>query len=167
MACSKSFGLTHHYHNAYFVSNWNRLDAVVVLFDTLFCVATLAGWNFVMYEALSKNNKPESTMYFMIVVLLCSFFSLNLIKAEKDGSVYQTKEQALCVSNQRLRISLYPTYYSPSNSPTISPSNSPSLSPHDSPSISPTQSPSIAPPISLSVSPTNIHTMDDSFTQMD
>ncbi len=60
----------------------------------------------------------------MIVVVLYSFFSLNLIasvvvdnfktiKTEKDGNAFQTKEQSLWVNNQRLRISLDPIFDAP------------------------------------------------------
>ena len=112
-----------------------NFDNALQALHTLFCMASLSGWNYVMYEAidsteynqaLKEDNKPEAALYFMLVVVLCAFFSLNLIvsvvvdkfneiKAEKDGSAFQTEEQSLWFNNQRNlnRIQLTPTYPTP------------------------------------------------------
>ena len=117
-----------------FVMNF---DNVLQSLHTIFCVASLSGWNFVMYRAvdanemdmyLIKDNNPFSAVYFCVIVVLCSFFSLNLIvsvvvgnfneiKAEKDGSAFQTEEQTLWLNNERnlSRIQLDPTYAAPAN----------------------------------------------------
>ena len=117
---------------------WNSVlnfDHVFEALHSLFCISTLSGWNYVMYDAvdstsyqqaLKLDNRPEACLYFALIVVLCAFFSLNLIvsvivdkfneiKDEKDGSAFQTEEQSLWLSNERnlSRIQLTPTYSAP------------------------------------------------------
>lgn len=100
---------------------WN-FDDVFQAIHTMFCVATLSGWNETMYmvsgsrgedEQLVVYNNPWVGVYFIILIIICSFFSLNLIvsvvidkfermKEEKNGSAFLTEEQQEWVRNKRL-----------------------------------------------------------------
>merc|ERR1719219_823377 len=55
---------------------------------TLFVVASMSGWNEIMYNGVDakemdylpeKNVKPYAALYFVVIILVCAFFSLNLI----------------------------------------------------------------------------------------
>ncbi|ETO19248.1 sodium channel protein type 11 subunit alpha, partial [Reticulomyxa filosa] len=108
-----------------------NFDNVFQALHTLFILATRSNWNEIMFEAVDSSGKdrppkfdhhPVSALYFIIVIILCSFFSLNLIvsilvdnfnriKSEKDGSAFQTDAQREWVKNNSLlrRIALQRT----------------------------------------------------------
>jgi len=89
---------------------------------TLFVVASMSGWNDVMYRAIDTNglyklpktdNRVHASVYFVAVILVCAFFSLNLIisvvvdnfqriKSEKDGSALMTEDQWKWVQTRRV-----------------------------------------------------------------
>jgi len=95
---------------------------VFAAIHTLFVLATMSGWNEIMYMGVdtngidnlpSENNRPLAAMYFVIIIIICAFFSLNLIisvvvdnfqriKNEQDGSALMTEEQRKWVQTRRL-----------------------------------------------------------------
>jgi len=102
-------------------SLWN-FDHVFQSIHTLFVMATLSGWAGTMYEGINVvgvDKQPQEWhnkylgIYFVIAIVICSFFSLNLIvsvvidnfnriKAEKNGSAFLTEKQQQWVKTQRL-----------------------------------------------------------------
>ena len=96
----------------------NVLQAIV----TLFQVATLSGWTDIMFnsmdvthidEAPQKNNHPEAALFYIIFVISCAFFTINLfigvvidnfnrLKTEFDGSAFLSEEQRKWVLTQKL-----------------------------------------------------------------
>merc|ERR1719320_1277263 len=82
----------------------------------------MSGWNDVMYRAIDTNglgtlpstgNRVYASLYFVAVILVCAFFSLNLIisvvvdnfqriKAEKDGSALMTSDQWKWIQTRRV-----------------------------------------------------------------
>jgi len=114
--------------------NFNNIFSAI---HSLFCLATLSGWNEIMYNAIDTNgvdmlpkmnNKPAIGIYFVLAVVICAFFSLNLIisvvvdafariKSEKDGSAFLTEEQNRFIQTQRLtlRIGLRAKHKEPTN----------------------------------------------------
>merc|ERR1719245_1197220 len=101
--------------------NFN-FDNIFEAIHALFCLATMSGWNDLMYNAVDTNgenmlpkigNRPAYAMYFVLAIVICAFFSLYLIvsvvvdafariKAEKDGSAFLTEEQNRFIKTQRL-----------------------------------------------------------------
>jgi hypothetical protein len=89
---------------------------------SLFVLATMSGWNDIMYNAIDtnglgnlphENEKPQVALYFVICIVVCAFFSLNLIisvvvdnfqriKNEQDGSALMTEDQRKLVHTTRL-----------------------------------------------------------------
>jgi len=89
---------------------------------TLFVLATMSGWNDIMYRGVdvtgmnllpNENEHPIAAIYFVVIILVCAFFSLNLIisvvvdnfqriKNEQDGSALMTEEQRKWVMTSRL-----------------------------------------------------------------
>lgn len=114
--------------------NFNNIFQAI---HALFCLATMSGWNEVMYNAIDTNgigflpklnNKPAIGVYFVFAIVICAFFSLNLIisvvvdafariKSEKDGSAFLTEEQNRFIQTQRLttRIGLRAKHQPPEN----------------------------------------------------
>jgi len=122
-----------------------NFDNVFYGIHTLFVVATLSGWNDVMFrcvDSTGEDTAPEAYhtpivgIYFIFIIILCSFFSLNLIisivvehfsriKGETEGSAFLTAQQMAWRRNLELvnRIGLtrqlreppkenyYPNYY--------------------------------------------------------
>jgi len=104
---------------------------------TLFVLATMSGWNEIMYNAIdtnglwklpSENKKPQVAMFFVICIVICAFFSLNLIisvvvdnfqriKNEQDGSALMTEDQRKLVHTKRLvsRLGLKKPIHPPTN----------------------------------------------------
>jgi len=89
---------------------------------SLFVLATMSGWNDIMYNGIDtnglfnlpqENKKPQVALYFVICIVICAFFSLNLIisvvvdnfqriKNEQDGSALMTEDQRKLVHTTRL-----------------------------------------------------------------
>jgi len=89
---------------------------------TLFVLATMSGWNDIMYRGVdvvgidmipSRDQNPHAAIYFVVIILVCAFFSLNLIisvvvdnfqriKDEQDGSALMTADQLKWVMTRRL-----------------------------------------------------------------
>ena len=115
-----------------------NFDHIFQALHTLFVAATLSGWNDIMYVAIDSPLIPGEhptfehekyyALYFIAIVVLCSFFSLNLIvsvvvdnfnsiKREKDevGLLFMTDEQKLWANNRILlsKISLKPMINKP------------------------------------------------------
>jgi len=104
---------------------------------TLFVLATMSGWNEIMYNAIdtnglwklpSENKKPQVALFFVICIVVCAFFSLNLIisvvvdnfqriKNEQDGSALMTEDQRKLVHTKRLvsRLGLKKPIHPPTN----------------------------------------------------
>merc|ERR1719317_905605 len=88
----------------------------------MFCVATLSGWNETMYMVSGSRGVDKQLVvydnglvgiYFIFLIIVCNFFSLNLIitvvidkferiKGEKEGSAFQTEAQRSWVKKTRL-----------------------------------------------------------------
>jgi len=101
------------------VFNFNHVFESI---HTLFVLATMSGWNDIMYRGVdvvgvdmmpSMNQNPHAAMYFVVIILVCAFFSLNLIisvvvdnfqriKDEQDGSALMTSDQLKWVMTRRL-----------------------------------------------------------------
>ena len=70
------------------VYNWAEINYAITTFDnigpailTIFQVITLDSWTKVMYNMMDSNNSSFSATFFCFLVLLGSFFLLNLILA--------------------------------------------------------------------------------------
>ena len=111
---------------------WRRPDAhfdnVGAACLALFQVATLSSWTEVAYRAVAINgvdkqpvpeNKPGLALYFIIFIVVCSFFTLNLfigvvidnftrLRQEFDGSAFMTEEQRQWTNNQKLIAAVQP-----------------------------------------------------------
>jgi len=101
------------------VYNFNHVFESI---HTLFVLATMSGWNDIMYRGVdvvgvdmmpSVDHNPHAAMYFVVIILVCAFFSLNLIisvvvdnfqriKDEQDGSALMTADQLKWVMTRRL-----------------------------------------------------------------
>eukprot|EP00808_Paulinella_micropora_P016231 g27052.t1 len=95
------------------ITPYQNFNSVFTAFLTLFQVATLSGWSNIMYAAIDSTgvdqgpeyrNSPLAGIYFIIFIVICSFFSLNLVvgtvldsfaqlKTEYEGSALMTEEQ--------------------------------------------------------------------------
>jgi len=89
---------------------------------TLFVLASMSGWNEIMYNAVDakgidhlpkKDQTPYAALYFVVIILVCAFFSLNLIitvvvdnfqriKATQDGSALMTEDQRKWIMTKRV-----------------------------------------------------------------
>jgi len=117
------------------VFNFNHVFESI---HTLFVLSTMSGWNDIMYRGVdvvgvdkmpSENQNPVAAMYFVVIILVCAFFSLNLIisvvvdnfqriKDEQDGSALMTADQLKWVMTRRLvgRLGLKKNLKEPSQS---------------------------------------------------
>ena len=101
-------------------ANFDNLGNAIV---TLFQVATLSGWTDIMYTAIDapdkkgglprEDNNPELGLYFLLFVIICAFFTLNLfvgvvidnfnrLRQEFDGSAFLTAAQRQWVATKKL-----------------------------------------------------------------
>eukprot|EP00808_Paulinella_micropora_P023985 g29760.t1 len=95
------------------ITPYQNFNSVFTAFLTLFQIATLSGWSDIMYAAIDSTevdqgpeyrNSPLAGIYFIVFIVICSFFSLNLVvgtvldsfaqlKTEYEGSALMTEEQ--------------------------------------------------------------------------
>jgi len=102
-------------------ANFN-FDNIAMAMQSIFIISTLDMWPNIMYDAIdatginmapSRNHNQLVSLYFVVVVILASFLSSNLIisvivdnfnkiKQEKEGSAFLTKDQELWMRTRRL-----------------------------------------------------------------
>jgi len=101
---------------------WFNFNDIFQAIHSLFVLATMSNWNEIMYNGVDTNGmdtlpKVDNTflysIYFIIIIIVCAFFSLNLIvsvvvdnfnriKDENDGSALRTETQERWVQLRRL-----------------------------------------------------------------
>jgi len=102
-------------------ANFN-FDNIAMAMQSIFIISTLDMWPNIMYDAIDatginmapiRNHNQWVSLYFVVVVILASFLSSNLIisvivdnfnkiKQEKEGSAFLTKDQELWMRTRRL-----------------------------------------------------------------
>lgn len=74
-----------HEHN--WLQHPQNFDDILIAFMTLFQCSTLSGWTGIAYDGIDaslvehtpiENNNPHFSVLFILIILFCSFFSLNL-----------------------------------------------------------------------------------------
>eukprot|EP00808_Paulinella_micropora_P017824 g80867.t1 len=100
-------------NGALWITQEQNFDSLPASFFTLFQVGTLSSWTNVMYAAINSTGvdqgpefraSPLAAVFFIVFVVICSFFSVNLVvgavletfaqlKGEYDGFALMTEEQ--------------------------------------------------------------------------
>eukprot|EP00760_Papus_ankaliazontas_P035339 PhM_4_TR7750/c0_g1_i1/m.105600/K04833/SCN1A; voltage-gated sodium channel type I alpha len=112
------------------VNNPQHFDNTLNSILTLFEVSTLEGWADIMYKttdgvsydtAPQRDHRPYVSLYFIAVIIMCSFFILNLfvgvvifnfnkVKMGMDGLLFMTEEQRLWTETQRIMLNFRPAH---------------------------------------------------------